>query len=63
MVHFVCDPSQDLAPTVRIRDLNRGFSGLPASEGSPGVLDSGLHVADAGDTDSEAPAARRDVDI
>ncbi len=47
---FVSD--QDLALTVRIRDLNRRFGGLQF------LLDSGLHVADAV---TEAPAAR-DVD-
>ncbi len=42
---FVCD--QDLALTVRIRDLNRRFYGLRF------LLDSGLNVADV----TEAPAA------
>ncbi len=48
---FVCD--QDLALTVRIRDLKRRLSGLHVLL----VSDSGLHVSDV----TEAPAAR-DVD-
>jgi hypothetical protein len=49
---FVCD--QDLALTVRIRDLKRRLSGLHVLL----VSDSGLHVSDV----TEAPAAARDVD-
>jgi hypothetical protein len=51
---FVGD--EDLASTVRIRDLKRKFGGLHVSLG-----DSGLHIADV--TEPEAPAAARDVDV
>ena len=44
---FVCD--QDLAPTVRIRDLKRRFGGLHVSPG--------LRFASFDDTQLEAPAA------
>ncbi len=63
MVHkFVCD--QDLALTVRIRDLNRRFGGLQPSLPVAGFsgLDSGLHVADS-DAATEAPAARDSSDV